>query len=366
MVVGHERFGTGQVRATVTENGDLEDAELIFDDESLATVSGRLARDSLGGTFQIGSIESGEWSGGWRGVMPPGEGQAQAEPPEDPHSAKDFRSHSTAIREKIDVLPQNITVEMNRLASEPNDFGTFQVEVEVAVDRSGVSNRVALAAIDAFQFPPPQPASPNLAYYISPDGGDTWPSSLKGVPPGIDDFAYGFDPVIDYDRNGDLYYCGTIEKEVPGTDDQGIFVSRMPAQSDFFQDARIVRLVSSAARTVDKPWCATGVTPGSNPQDIIYVTWVEYEVAADVSTIKSGLLVGRRRFVYRANDRLRSDTDGSILAPSCGKPANALGKLRVARQQDAGHRRYQVRQMQLQRSGCRLAVWKRRDCKDDR
>lgn len=282
VVVGDARFGTGQVRATLGRDGNIEDAELTFEGESLVAVSGRLGRDSLGGSFQIGTADAGEWTGDWYGVPPAR--NADVAPQES--AAKRFQAESAGIREAVDIILPAQTVETNQLANESMDFDAAQVEIEVAVDRSGVSNRVALAAIDAFQFPFPQPVSPDLAYYISPDGGDTWPSSLKGVPPGLEQFDLGADPVIDYDRNGDLYYCGVVWNS--GTGNQAIFVSRMPAGTSSFEPAKLVRTVTGGSGLdLDKPWCATGVTPGSAGQDVVYVTWSEYQdPPIDLSEIK--------------------------------------------------------------------------------
>jgi len=273
-VVGEEAFDVGQIEVNMTSGG-VADGNLILNGEVVADIKGFMKRGGiLEGSFQTITGEKGEWLGEWYGVAPTVDNGWVAETPQ---ASPDEPSGTVASAQRGRTI-RAVVVEMNRLNSavgdNPGPFGNHQVEVEVAVDRSGNSNRVATTSIDAYQYPNVTGLRPDLAYYISNDGGDTWPASLQGNLPGLTGREYGADPVMEYDRNGDLFYCGLAWIPGPVPQDQWVFLSRMPQGTSAFQNAEVVRsIVPADNRDLDKPWCTTGLTDEPTPRDIVYVVY---------------------------------------------------------------------------------------------
>ena len=91
----------------------------------------------------------------------------------------------------------------------------------------------------------------------------------------------------DADGDGDLFLCGLVFRDadpVTGASDQAIFLSRMSAGANNFQNASMVETVAAEDfRDLDKPWCTTGET--SDSVDAVYVVYSDYDRGVDVSTI---------------------------------------------------------------------------------
>jgi len=279
-VTGDEGFDIGQVEADVTSNG-IAEGNLLMGGEAVASFSGTMRLGGvLEGSIDLENGDRGTWSGEWFGVGPTSENGWVAEIPRASPGGERPRKVTRAILGGR--TSRRVFVDPNTLVSQPNDSsGLFQTEVEVAVDRSGNSDRVAAVSIDDFNYPNVSGPRPDLGYYISPDAGVTWPASLKGNPPGLSTFTDGADPVIDYDRNGDLFFCGLARNiNLPGN--EVIFVSRMPAGTNAFLNAAFARQVIPAQnRELDKPWCTAGLTSEATPRDIVYVVYVETELTPD-------------------------------------------------------------------------------------
>ena len=158
--------------ATFAQGGSFLDAQVSLESEMLASISGvQLRGNAIEGTFVDADGISGAWSGNWSALSPTAEIGWVARVPRGSPGGRQSLSTETA-NERTRRLARKITVGPNKLVSDPNDFGTPQNEVEVAVDYSP-AGRIAVTAIDATEFPNVPTAAPDLSYYISLDDGDT-------------------------------------------------------------------------------------------------------------------------------------------------------------------------------------------------
>ncbi|HET6487586.1 MAG TPA: sialidase family protein, partial [Spirochaetia bacterium] len=179
------------------------------------------------------------------------------------------------------------------------DYSDFPVQTEphIAVDPAD-PDHVVVATIDY--------NSPSVTDYVTYDGGVTWEGPFPtGYLP--EDEATGGDPVLDFDRKGNLYLAtisiGTEEFTVGPEYTSSIVSSIAVAQS---KDGGYTwpSIISTARSNVsitgqqidaqghlrgsvqigffDKPWISIGRNPAKPDQDVIYAVYVEFITYYDI------------------------------------------------------------------------------------
>jgi hypothetical protein len=112
-------------------------------------------------------------------------------------------------------------------------------------------------------------------YYRSTDNGQTWSSSLlPGFPgdtssQGLSSPLHGFnatsDPVLAFDRNGNLYYTGVAISRTSSGFMLKAFVAKFVNDGADYARATIIAASDSFA---DKPWIAVDATGGANDGNV--------------------------------------------------------------------------------------------------
>jgi hypothetical protein len=149
-------------------------------------------------------------------------------------------------------------------------------------------------------------AFPSMSAYVSFDGGERWEGPNQ-VPYLIEDLGAGGDPVIAFDREGDVHMAyisigidefnlGPIEVAaqvssiaVAVSDDDGftwpvqISAARSSVNAgnlttDRFGKVRGILDLSF----LDKPWMAVGPHPDEPETDVIYVTYTKFDISYDI------------------------------------------------------------------------------------
>ena len=158
----------------------------------------------------------------------------------------------------------------------------------------------------------------SLVSYVSQDGGGSWEGPYQ-APYLLDDLASAGDPVLAFDRQGNLYMTGISlgleEFEVGPFSLTAVVSSMAVAKSDdggfnwpaTFSSARS-RVETGKLTTdrqgrvrgeiqvgfLDKPWIATGPNPKNPTRDNIYVVYTDFESVYEVLYIDEVLSLARR------------------------------------------------------------------------
>jgi hypothetical protein len=179
------------------------------------------------------------------------------------------------------------------------DFGqaTFQTEPHLEANPEDPEH-VVLGVID-YSFP-------GMSSYVSFDGGDRWEGPFQ-VPYLQKDLTAGGDPVVAFDRDGNVYMnyisigidefnLGPIEVSaqvssiaVAKSEDDGfswpsqVSTARSSVNTDGLETDRFGRLRGIVDISfLDKPWMAVGPHPEDAARDVIYVTYTNFDLSYEI------------------------------------------------------------------------------------
>ncbi|MEM1966392.1 MAG: hypothetical protein QXO86_00760 [Nitrososphaerota archaeon] len=175
-----------------------------------------------------------------------------------------------------------------------------------------------------------------VSAYVSLDGGQTWtgPRQLRYLR---DDAGSGGDPVVDFDREGNVYFTsisigveefriGAIVSEevvssiIVSRSSDGGFTWSEPisvARSGItFRDVRFDergRIRGSIVFTfLDKPWLDVGPDRNNPQKDAVYVSFTEFAVVWDILYIEDLVFLGNPR-IESVIKLVKSSTDFSVM-----------------------------------------------------
>jgi hypothetical protein len=149
-------------------------------------------------------------------------------------------------------------------------------------------------------------AFPSMSTYVSFDGGERWEGPNQ-VPYLTEDLGAGGDPVVAIDRDGNVYLAyisigvddfnlGPIEVSaqvssiaVASSQDEGftwptqISSARSRVNTDGLTTDRFGRLRGNVDMSfLDKPWMASGPSPDDPEQDVLYVTYTNFDISYEI------------------------------------------------------------------------------------
>ena len=147
---------------------------------------------------------------------------------------------------------------------------------------------------------------PAMSSYVSFDGGERWEGPFQ-VPYLQEDLVAGGDPVMAFDRDDNVYMnyisigtdefnLGPVEVEaevssiaVARSEDDGftwpvqISAARSRVNTDGLEADRFGRLRGTVDISfLDKPWMTSGPTPSDPEQDVIYVTYTDFDLSYEI------------------------------------------------------------------------------------
>ncbi len=179
------------------------------------------------------------------------------------------------------------------------DFGRapFQTEPQIEADPNDPDHLV-LGVIDY--------AFPSMSAYVTFDGGERWEGPFQ-VPYLQKDLGAGGDPVLAFDRDENVYMAyisvgvdefnlGPIEVAaqvssiaVAKSEDDGftwptqISSARSSVNTDGLETDRFGRLRGLVDLSFfDKPWMASGPHPDDPEQDVLYVTYTNFDISYEI------------------------------------------------------------------------------------
>lgn len=181
----------------------------------------------------------------------------------------------------------------NQLITRDFSSSPYQTEPSLAVDPADPDHLI-LGTID-YNFP-------SNSSYVSLDGGETWEGPFH-VPYVLDDLGGAGDPVVAFSQDGSTAWMTGISigtedftvgpvgisvevssMSVSRTDDGGftwpqtISAARSRVTTDGLTPDRFGRLRGSLSiGFLDKPWIAVGPSPDDPTEDIIYLTYTDFE-----------------------------------------------------------------------------------------
>ncbi len=149
-------------------------------------------------------------------------------------------------------------------------------------------------------------AFPSMSTYVSFDGGERWDGPNQ-VPYLTEDLGSGGDPVVAFDRDGNVYLAyisigvddfnlGPIEVSaqvssiaVAKSEDEGytwpiqISSARSRVNTDGLESDRFGRLRGTVDMSfLDKPWMASGPSVDGSEQDVLYVTYTNFDISYEI------------------------------------------------------------------------------------
>jgi hypothetical protein len=169
----------------------------------------------------------------------------------------------------------------------------LQTEPNIAVDPFD-SEHLVLGTID-YNFP-------SMSSYVSFDGGETWegPNQVRYFQ---EDFAAAGDPVVAFDREGNVYMTsislgvqeyrlGSLVSEtevssivISRSEDDGLTWNdatstvRSTVETTSVPDAEGKERGTVAVQFLDKPWMAIGPDPSDPERDVIYLTYTQFNTS---------------------------------------------------------------------------------------
>jgi hypothetical protein len=207
------------------------------------------------------------------------------------------------------------------------DFGTTPVQTEphLAVNPRDPQHLV-LGVID-YSFP-------STSAYVSFDGGENWEGPNQ-VPYLLGDRVAGGDPVLAFDRRGNVYYAHIsigLEEFSVGPVTVFSMVSSMAvaiSEDGGFEWPRTISTARSRVSTenlapdqfgrlrgtidvgfLDKPWLAAGRHPTDPTRDVLYLTYTDFEIRYEVFWI--GEIPTTLPREMRTTIRMVSSEDGGL------------------------------------------------------
>lgn len=176
----------------------------------------------------------------------------------------------------------------------------LQTEPHIAANPND-PDHVIIGTID-FNFP-------SVSSYVSLDGGNVWEGPFQS-PYLTNDSTSGGDPVLAFDRDGNVYFASIsigVEEftfgnivtfslvssiSVAGSEDggfawgDGVSTSRSGVETRDLQLDALGRLRGTLATSfLDKPWMTIGPNPDNPSEDVIYVTYTKFEVIHDIAWV---------------------------------------------------------------------------------
>ena len=172
----------------------------------------------------------------------------------------------------------------------------FQTEPHIAVDPTDPKHLV-VGVIDY--------AFPSIASYSSFDGGQTWEGPYQ-VPYARDDLASAGDPVVAFDTDGTVHFASitigleefavgpfVFEALVSGiahstsgdgglTWSESISTARAGIDSDLSTDLNGQLRGQVLISFLDKPWMAVGPNPDGSTGSMVYMTYTDFTLVAEV------------------------------------------------------------------------------------
>ncbi len=179
------------------------------------------------------------------------------------------------------------------------DFGQapFQTEPHIEANPNDPEHLV-LGVIDY--------AFPSMSSYVTFDGGERWEGPFQ-VPYLLKDLGAGGDPVVAFDRDDNVYMnyisigidefnLGPIEVAaevssiaVARSEDDGftwpfqVSAARSSVNTDGLETDRFGRLRGIVDISfLDKPWMTSGPHPDDPEQDVIYVTYTNFDLSYEI------------------------------------------------------------------------------------
>lgn len=179
------------------------------------------------------------------------------------------------------------------------DFGQspFQTEPQIEADPNDPEHLV-LGVIDY--------AFPSMSSYVTFDAGERWEGPFQ-VPYLHEDLGAGGDPVMAFDRDGNVYMAyisigvdefnlGPIETAalvssiaIAKSEDEGftwptqISSARSSVNTAGLDTDRFGRLRGTVDISfLDKPWMAIGSDPADQESDVIYVTYTDFDISYEI------------------------------------------------------------------------------------
>ena len=184
----------------------------------------------------------------------------------------------------------------NLLVTRDLSNAPFQTEPHIAVDPKDPKHLV-LGVIDY--------GTPSIATYVSYDGGQRWEGPTQ-VPYLRDDLGSAGDPVLAFDRNGNVHAIGisigidefTVGRFVYETQISAIALStskdggtnwsksvstaKAGVATDLSLDPSGLTRGAISLSFLDKPWMAVGPDPQDSTRDMIYITYTDFTIVAEV------------------------------------------------------------------------------------
>jgi hypothetical protein len=185
----------------------------------------------------------------------------------------------------------------NRLITRDFSQSPYQTEPHLAVDPDDPDHLV-LGTID-YNFP-------SVSSYVSLDGGETWEGPFQS-PFLVEDLGAGGDPVLAFDRSGNVYLAtisigeeefnvgpiavsSLVSSIAVARSEDGGFTwpenassSRSRVSTDGLEPDRFGRLRGNLKiGFLDKPWLAIGPDSQDPESDVLYVTYTDFDVTYDV------------------------------------------------------------------------------------
>jgi hypothetical protein len=185
----------------------------------------------------------------------------------------------------------------NILVTRDFSNATFQTEPHIEANPDDPEHLV-LGVID-YSFP-------GMSSYVTFDGGERWEGPFQ-VPYLLKDLTAGGDPVVAFDREGNVYMnyisigvdefnLGPIEVSalvssiaVARSEDDGfawptqVSAARSGVNTDGLTTDRFGRLRGIVdIGFLDKPWMATGPHPDDPDRDVIYVTYTNFDLSYEI------------------------------------------------------------------------------------
>jgi PKD repeat protein len=215
------------------------------------------------------------------------------------------------------TLPQSFGIHLNFLADVPigpnvlcNQDATTQAQNEpsIAVNPTDPNHIIATSNDYRLRVEPPPEHDVRAGYYVSFDGGNTWPGDgiidISTIP---NTYAAG-DPAIAIHDIHNVYYSYIAFNR--STDDGGVAVSKSTDGGLTWLDPVVVDW-NSASEFQDKEYLTVDAT-GSAYDGNVYVTWTHFDFSAPIYFSRSTDGGASFSVPYRISDTSYSSNQGSI------------------------------------------------------
>ncbi len=283
--------------------------------------------------------------------LDPGPGEM---PGSDPFTGPDLGGGASAASPRMQAASAGAPVpyrdpgpafSRNILVTRDYSTVTYQTEPHITANPNDPEHLV-LGVID-YSFPA-------MSAYVSFDGGERWEGPFQ-VPHLEEDLVAGGDPVMAIDRDDDVYMSyisiGTDEFKVgpvevsaevssiavARSEDDGfswpvqISAARSRVNTSGLETDRFGRLRGTVdIGFLDKPWMTIGADPEDPEQDVIYVTYTDFDLSYEILYIGEipNLLPSEMRTTIRlvsSNDRGETWSDPVAVSPTVRRAYGEVG-----------------------------------------